>query len=173
MADRYPVIYAGQDIDADTLISMIPQIVNKPSNTSRASTTTVSDDPDLTVELLANSTYFVEFHIHYAAKDTGKFKTQWTVPTGAIGNRCVIGPGSLANDANIDNVNGRFGVHNYDTSVTYGTRDHLTNQCYAQETSTVVTTNAGTLALAWAQGTSDTNNTTVFSTSLMRVTRIG
>lgn len=186
MADRYPVIHAGQDIDADTINAMIPMIVSKPSATARASTTTLADDPDLTVQLEANSTYFVEFHIHYAALDAAKIKTQWTVPSGATGNRCVIGMGEDgyawttaeaglgATDADAArNTLGRFGVHNYGTTVIYGTRDHATNQAYAQETATVVTSSAGTLALSWAQNTSNATATTVYDTSLMRVTKIG
>lgn len=173
MADRYPEIFAGQDIDADTLVNMQPMIVSKPSATSRASTTTLAADPDLTVQLEANAIYFVEFHIHYAALDATKFKTDWTVPSGSSGNRCVLGMGSTANQASADNVSGRFGVHNYATATVYGTRDHVTNQCYAQETATVVTTNAGTLALRWAQSVSGVSNTTLYDTSLMRVTRLG
>lgn len=181
MANRYPVIYAGQDIDADTLIAMIPMIVNKPSSTGRTSNTTLADDPDLTVQLEANSAYFVEFHIHYAALDAAKIKTDWTVPSGATGNRCVMGPGedayTLAPDGTdggaANNIPMRCGVHNYATDVIYGTRNHATNQIYALETATVVTTNAGTLALRWAQNASNGTATTVFDTSLMRVTKIG
>lgn len=184
MADRYPEIFAGQDIDADTLVNMQPMIVSKPSSTSRLNTTTITDDPDLTVQLEANAIYFVEFHIHYAALDTAKIRTTWTVPSGSSGNRCVLGMGDDSYSLNLsasdtdrnaaNNGAGRFGVHNYTTTVIYGTRNHATNQVYAQETATVVTTNAGTLALGWAQGILDaSNNTTVFDTSLMRVTRIG
>lgn len=172
MADRYPDIKAGQEIDADTLLAMIPMIVNKPSATSRTNNT-IADDPDLTVELEANSVYFVEFHIHFAGLSAAGFKTDWTVPSGASGNRCVIGPGSSATDGNADNISMRSGVHNYATDVSYGTRNHATNQVYALETATVVTSSAGTLALRWAQTTTNATATTVYDTSLMRVTKIG
>lgn len=173
MPDQYPQIAAGDELTADLLMSMLPRCINKPNDTARQNTATPADDPDLTMQLEANATYFVEFHIHYAAVDAAQFRTDWTVPSGASGNRCVLGmsPSNLTN-TNADNATGRYGVHAYATDVTYGTRNHATNQAYALETATVVTTSAGTLALRWAQLTSNAGFTTVFSTSFMRVTRL-
>jgi hypothetical protein len=189
MADQYPQIAAGDELTAALLMSMLPRIVNKPNNTTRSSVTVPAIDPDLQMELEPNATYFVEFHLHYAAVNAEKFRTDWTVPTGATGNRCIIGMGddgyswtttenigggtNGATDANAsNNTLARFGVHGYGTDVTYGTRDHVTNQCYALETATVVTSSGGTLGLNWAQGTSGSTGTTLFATSLMRVTRL-
>ncbi len=172
MPDQYPQIAAGDELTADLLMSMLPRIINKSSNTTRTSTTTFSDDPDLTMQVEANATYFVEFHLHYASLDAAKFKTEWTVPSGSTGNKCVIGPGSTANQADVDNVSGRYGVHGFATDVTYGTRNSTVSQAYALETATLITTNAGTLAIRWAQATSNASDTTLYATSLMRVTRI-
>ena len=119
----------------------------------------------------ANATYFVEFFLYYSAINAEQFKTAWTVPSGVTGNRAVIGAGSSANEGNLNNVSGRFGVHGFSTSVTYGTRNS-SNQCFAYETSTLITTSSGTLAVQWAQATSGSTGTTLYNTSLMRVTRL-
>ncbi|WP_330242019.1 hypothetical protein [Streptomyces sp. NBC_00525] len=172
MADQYPQIAAGDELTAELLMSMLPRIVNKPSSTTRTSTITTTLDPDLQMELEANATYFVEFYIHYAALAAEGFKTDWTVPTGTTGNKCVIGMASTASDADADESLGRFGVHNFSTDIRYGTRDHVGNQAFAYETATVVTSASGVLGLNWTQTVAGTSGTTVFNTSLMRVTRL-
>lgn len=170
---QYPQIAAGDELTADLLMSMIPQTINKPSNTGRSSTATPTIDPDLQMTLEANATYFVEFHLHYAAADAAQFRTDWTVPTGATGNKCVIGmSASNTGNANADNATGRFGVHGFGTDVTYGTRNNGADQVYALETATVITTNSGTVGINWAQATSNAATTTLYATSFMRVTRI-
>lgn len=173
-ANTYPAIAAGDDITADLLSSMLPRMIVKPAATARISTGTVTDDPDLSMQVEANAVYIVEFHIYYASIDAAKIKTQWTVPAGVTGNRAVQGPGSTANQANMDNVSMRSGVHLYNTAVTYGTRDSAVNQAFFYEESMLTTSGAGgTLALQWAQGASTATNTTVANGSWMRVTRVG
>lgn len=171
-ANTYPQIAAGDDITADLLSKMLPRIIVKPSATSRTSTTTLADDPDLSMALEANATYFVEFFLYYNGDDTGRFKTIWTVPSGSTGNRGVIGEGSTVTTAtNADNVLGRFGVHAYGTSVVYGTRNSA-NQLQAYESGVIITTSSGNVTLQWAQNSSSTTATTLNNTSLMRVTRL-
>jgi hypothetical protein len=187
MPDQYPQWAAGDEITAEKLMQMIPRIINKPTNTSILSTTTPTIDPDLQMELEPNATYFVEFHIHYAALESVGFRTDWTVPSGTTGNKCIIGmaedgyswtnseAGMGGTDAgNANNTLGRFGVHAFATDVNYGTRNHATNQAYALETATVITGGTGgTVGLNWSQRVSDGSNAaTVFATSLMRVTRL-
>lgn len=168
---QYPAIAAGQEITSDLLNGMIPIEVWKTANTDRSSTTTLADDTDLTVTLEASATYKVEMHLHYAAIDAAKFKTAWTVPSGATGNRSAVGAGSASTDATAATT-GRFGVHAFTTSVTYGTRSSATNQCFALEEAVVFTSSAGTLALQWAQDSSSGTATRLGAGSYMRVRRI-
>jgi hypothetical protein len=176
MANQYPVIAAGQRITTNLLNAMIPVVIRKPSSTARTSTTTLADDPDLTFQLAANSVYFVEFMIKYAtpgASGTAGFKTGWTVPSGASGNRTSVGAGSAATDTGADNMATHTGVHGYATAETYGSRlTSTTNQLWLIETSTVNTSSAGTCAFQWAQQTSNASATTVFSDSIMRITQL-
>lgn len=173
-ANTWPPIAAGDDLTADLLSEMLPRIIVKPAATTITSSTSLTADPDLTMALEANATYFVEFYIRYTAINAEKFKTTWTVPSGAGGNRAVIGPGSSANDTNLDNSEGRFGAHAYGTAVGYGTRNSATNQCSVIETAVLITgSSAGSVTLNWGQSTSGSTGTTVDAASLMRVTRIG
>ncbi|WP_267244344.1 hypothetical protein [Streptomyces sp. PR69] len=174
----YPDILAGRRITAALLRSMIPMEVYKPSNTDRASTTTLADDPDLTVELEGNATYRVEFWLHFAAinldggSPAGRFKTNWRVPSGATFLRGALGPDQGQSLSGTAGGQGRWGVHASGTDVTYGSRDSSTNQCIAIEDGIVFTSSAGTLALQWAQQVSYSGATRLGSGSYMKVRRI-
>ncbi|WP_051797719.1 hypothetical protein [Streptomyces sp. NRRL S-337] len=170
---QYPVLLAGQRITAALLASMLPLEQWKTANTDRAATTTFADDPDLTVSLEANATYRVEMYLHYAALDAARFKTMWNVPVNWTGLRSAIGPdqGQILSSTSSGGT-GRWGVHNLSTACTYGTRDHATNQCVAIEEGVVTTIAAGTLALQWAQATSNATATRLGSGSYMRVKRL-
>jgi len=151
----------------------LPRYAYKPAHTDRVSTTTLADDPDLTMQLDANAVYYVEFWLHYAAMDAVRFKTAWTVPASANGGRSALGPdqGQILSSTSSGGV-GRFGVHNFTTTCIYGSRDSTGNQCLAVEEGTVITTTAGTCALQWAQATSSTTFTRLGLGSLMRATRL-
>jgi hypothetical protein len=169
----YPIISAGQRITSSLLTSMLPLETFKTASTTRTSTTVFADDPDLTLQLEANATYFVEIHVVFGALAAEDIKTNWTTPSGSVGNRTANGPGSTALEGNADNVSGKYGLHGYGTTITYnGVRDSASNQAWFIETSKIVTTNAGTCALQWAQGTSGVTGTTVGVGSYMRAKRM-
>lgn len=171
---KYPQILAGQRITGTLLTSMLPDIIRKLTATDRAATTTLTDDPDLTTLLEANATYYVEMELWYAASTLSSgIKTAWTVPAGVTGNRSALGMASTVSDGTPAGV-GRWGVHNYTTAVAYGDRQSSSNLILARETSIVTTsTTAGTLALQWAQDTSDAASCRMGVGSLMRITRLG
>ena len=171
---QFPNITAGRRITTGLLRQMIPVIVVKQTFTSRTSTTTAADDPELTFPLEANSTYLVEFAVKYntpGPSGTAGFKTIWTVPAGAGGSRTALGPGSTQTNSNADNISMRSGVHGYTTEVAYGSRNS-TSQLALWESAVVTTSNAGTCALAWAQQTSNATATTVLGGSYMRITQL-
>ncbi|MGW4493735.1 hypothetical protein [Streptomyces sp. NPDC004376] len=144
------------------------------SATLDRATNTLADDPDLTVSLDAGAVYHVEFHLHFAATDTARFRTAWTVPSGATGNRSAVGPdqGQILSSTSSGGT-GRYGVHNFTTACTYGTRNDNTLQCTALEEANVTTTTAGVCALQWAQATTNATASRLAAGSFMRVTRIG
>jgi hypothetical protein len=177
VASIWPNYVAGQRVSAADLQAGQFAIVYKAAATDRSSTTTFADDPDLSFALAANAVYFVEFYPFFAGS-LGKLKTNWTVPAGVSStNRSVMGPASNATDANADNISMRSGVHAYGTSVVYGNRTAgittpSLNQTGAIETSLVITTTAGTCALAWAQNASNANTTRMAAGSFARALRI-
>jgi hypothetical protein len=177
VASVWPNFTAGQRLSAADLAAGQSLIVYKPASTDRSTTTTFADDPDLSFSLAANAVYFVEFYLFFAGS-LGKLKTNWTVPAGvSSGNRSAMGPASNSTDANSDNISMRSGVHAYGTSVVYGNRTAgvttpSLNQTGAIETSLVITTNAGTCALAWAQNASNANATRMAAGAYARALRI-
>ncbi|MEU3528813.1 hypothetical protein AB0E62_34030 [Streptomyces sp. NPDC038707] len=136
-------------------------------------TSTLTDDPDLTMTLDANGTFKVEFHLHFEATDAARFRTAWTVPAGATGVRSAVGPdqGQILSSTSSGGV-GRWGVHAFGTACIYGSRNDNTLQCFAMEEGTVFTTAAGTCALQWAQSTTSTTASRLAAGSYMRVTRL-
>ncbi|TGZ14755.1 hypothetical protein DV517_62380 [Streptomyces sp. S816] len=169
----FPTIYAGQRITSALLTSMLPIAAFKAANTDRTATTTLADDPDLSVQIAANATYRVVFYLHYAATNVARFKTAWTVPSGTTGNRAAVGPDQgVVLSSTSSGGQGRWGVHNFVTACTYGTRDSSSNQCFAQEEATIFTTAAGTLAIQWAQVTSDASVARLAAGSSMHVQRL-
>lgn len=151
----------------------VPVTVHKAAHTDRAATTTLAADPHLTMQVQENARYLVEFTLYYAALAAAAFKTAWVVPTGTVGSRDVLGPGSTFTDTNADNMPMRAGVHALTTPVAYGTRNHATNLIQARESGIITTATAGTLALSWAQNVANAAVTRLASGSYLRVTRIG
>lgn len=173
---RYPALYSGQRLTADVLSSLLPDVYYKIGNTDRSATTTLADDPDLTATLEANAVYHIEFRLHYAALAAAAFKTAWTIPSGATGNRSAVGPDQgidLSSSTSGSGGQGRWGAHSYTaTTITYGTRNHATNQCWALEESVITTSSAGTLAMQWAQATSNATATRLAAGSSLFVRRL-
>ncbi len=162
---QYPDIGASEDFTVETLRQMIPNYVIKSNSESRASTTTATDDSDLTFSVEANATYHVKFNVFAAAVTASDIKTSWTVPTGAGGLRKVSGPGSTAADGSADNVAGKFGVHGFTTEITYsGVRNSNTLQFWIyEEALLIVSGTAGNCAIKWAQATSGGTATIVYA----------
>lgn len=150
----------------------LPRFAYKASPTDRASTITLTDDPDLTMQLPPNSVNVVEFNLFVGGVTSGLMVTQWTTPADATGLKGVQGPGSAATDTSADNISGRFGSHGFGTTVTYGRRGQNTNLLYAVETGVITTTTGGTCAIAWAQSLSNTTAIRMGTSSWMRVTRL-
>lgn len=172
----YPVWEVGDLVTADSLTAMQADTTYKSTATTRASTVTPTDDPDLVTPTLAiNASYFVEFFIRYGVLSGIGLRTAWNVPAGLLtSNKEVVGPGSAATDANSNNISMRSGVHGYATNITYGGRDVVANQSRIYECGVVFTGGtAGTIALQWAQVTSSATGSTVNAGSFVRVQRIG
>ncbi|AWT42549.1 MULTISPECIES: hypothetical protein [Streptomyces] len=150
----------------------VPRHVYKTANLDRTSAT-LTDDPELTMQLDANAVYHIEFHLFHAAVNAARFRTAWTVPSGATGTRSALGPDQgVILSSTSSGGQGRFGVHAFTTACIYGSRDDNTLLCYSVEASTLFTTTAGACALQWAQQTASATFTRLAQGSYMRATRI-
>ncbi|MFD8805555.1 hypothetical protein [Streptomyces sp. NPDC059597] len=166
----YPAILAGQRITSALLTSLLPQTVNKAAGEDRFATTTLTMDADLQAPLEANAVYHVTMHIHYATTTAAGFQTNWAVPAGATGLRSSVSAGAASNT--YSDTPGNWGVHNFGTAVNHGNRNSSTNQLWLLEEGVINTISAGTVALQWAQVTSNAAATRVGGGSFMLIRRI-
>lgn len=151
------------------LYGQLPIEVYKANDWLITNTTTFASDPDLQCTLAANSTYRVEFYVHYAAIDLARLKTQWLVPASATGGRSAIGPDQGQILSATSGGQGRWGSHAFNTACTYGTRDSASNQCALIEEGIVSTVGGGTLAIQAAQATANATSSKIAAGSYMRV----
>ena len=148
--------------------------LEKPSNTSVTSMSTMTADPDLSASVLANSKYVFEFLLVYESDNSADIKFQLNAPSQskvfAIGNGISSGTTlSTAADSPmtiqyVHTVNSAFGsVGGIGAGVGVGYR-----------LSGTLTTGAaaGTFALAWGQSFSTTNATILYAGSEMSLTKV-
>ena len=145
----------------------VPLAVVKPADTSRNTTITVTNDPDLQFTAASGASYWLHGTIEYKGGTSGSsdIKFQINAPTGATGfvNITYITTSIVGSTDNVQvNVN-----HSAGTNTTANV-EPLTF-------SGVITTagTSGIVAFAWAQNTSNGTNTTVIAGSAMIAQRIG
>lgn len=165
---QYPDLYAAQRLDADLAREMLPFYAIKPTTTSRSSTTTLADDPDLVVSLPRTGTWMYELWLNY---------------TGAS-----IGTGDLKVRMNYSGTStfDVFGVHGINTTstsqftaaggtqagpgVAVGTNGG--NFTIATIGGSLVVTTTGDVSFQWAQNTSSATSTNLRQGSQMRVWQV-
>lgn len=178
---KFPAAFAGQRFTASLYASGLPEMIIKAGTTTRASTATVADDPDLvTPSLLANATYLVEWSVRYATTLAAGWQFRWTVPSGTVSNGYTVQAlGKISTTGSIDNTPSgtlfamRQGVHGFSTITPLGSRDDVNGSVHVMTTG-VVTLGAtpGPVAIAWSQAVSNAALTIVGPNSWGRVTRI-
>jgi hypothetical protein len=161
-----PSLSAKVDHQAGRLDSWVSsrQSAWKFGNTDRT-TTTLSDDPDLQVQLNANTVYRVtSLWVYVCAADNVDLNIGFDVPSGSDGR--WGGPYNRAEDS-IVHFDGK----------TWGQTYHIhcgaANEGVAFVTGTLWTTSAGTLAVFWGQLGASATPTTIKLGSYLDVTRIG
>lgn len=137
-------------------------VLIKPATTSRASTTTETNDPHLLRALGAGETYLVDLFLsHSSASATPDFKFKLNYTGTVTDTNCNAVWASNA-DAAVGSapLNGAGQVAN---SGTPG---------MTRVTILIRTTTSGTLSLQWAQGVSDVNAVNLLAGSSMHLTRM-
>lgn len=165
---QYPTWLAGQTARASTLMAMEPWWAWKAAATSRASTTTISIDPDLQIALPGAGTYQLDAWINYTGGTLGSSDLKVAVEYSGAFSFGVWGVNGI-NTAGTTSVtvNGQAIGSNTLTLGTSGStfytidiRGHL------------VATGAGTLGIFWAQGTSSATSTNLRQGCWVKATQV-
>ncbi len=169
----YPTLYSGQRFTASLATSMLPITAVKTADTSRASTTTASADPELQVTVEANGDYVFHACIRYSGETAADFKMQFTTPGGGSDSG-VWGANYMVDVALTD-----------DESVKSSIRTPLNSSrsiaCISPSTSMMIMISGrirmggtgGIFSMDWAQNTSNASATVVSADSWMSLTRVG
>lgn len=170
----------GQRLTADLLnanvYDFLPVTYTKPALTSRASTVTLADDPDLAGIPLTVGSWEIDLTIFYTTtvSNVPGLRTQWGFTgTWASANRLCFGPGSgqigdsgAITDATMKAfvTDTQDAVYRSGTSSAYtGVREHVRQ---------LTVTGAGNLSLKWAQQTSNAGATIVQPSSGFTIRKI-
>jgi hypothetical protein len=146
------------------------KFVSKPGDTPRNTTTTLANDPDLTVAVDANKSYWTEVRIQFLdpTSGTANFKVAFTVPAGATfnGEFAALGVGASTYQANAVDSAAPITTAIYHVSGSFGDTSCRLSGVLATAGA------AGSLTLQWAQNTSNGSNVTVRAGSSMFLRRV-
>lgn len=154
-------------------VGAIPRVIRKTVATIRSNTTTLASDPHLTFSVEANSSYQVKTHFFIGCTgSTPDFKFNFAMPSGAIYNNFVHGPGATITDAAAaENMNVFWNGSGTTPDIVFG----LVNSWIGALAFTIFQTSstAGTVALQWAQNVSSASSVTLGGISYMEVLKVG
>lgn len=143
--------------------------VVKAGNTSRASTTTLADDPDLVFSVDANTKYRVTMMLLVAAQVANDFKMDFTLPAGASFNYAMstqtTGAAVYSDDQIFPVVAG--------TSTAIGGLAGVGSAVGMVDGLLAVAGTAGTFKLQWAQLVSGASATSLMANSWLEARRVG
>ncbi|MCX4993860.1 hypothetical protein [Streptomyces longwoodensis] len=141
----------------------------KSSSTPRASTTVMANDPHLAIAVVPG-TYKVDAFLMYDGDPTADLKLGWSAPAGTTG---AWWPGAMDNSGTTLTAVQRWGALSDITASTIAVGAIGAGTIIAcRPVGTVIVTTAGTLALAWAQGTSSATATNLRGQSTLELRRI-
>lgn len=144
---------------------------HKAADTTRNSTVTLTDDPDLTFAVAANEVYIVQATLLLDGGVTPDYKFGWSYPVGTTMNWGAVGGTPTSWEATATSTGqsplkietGTLGQGATSGSVVCGVILHVV---------VAVGANAGAVALQWAQNVSDAANTTIKAHSSLVAVRV-
>lgn len=140
----------------------------KTSDKTANASTTLSDDAQLTLPVLASTTYLIEAFLIYDSATNADAKFGFTVPASATWQAAPFGQGTGAT----------VSAGSLETAVSTASGIALGGIGAGTKISALVTGTlvvagtAGTCALSWAQNTSQASNTVLRTGSFLKLTRI-
>jgi mannose/fructose/N-acetylgalactosamine-specific phosphotransferase system component IID len=159
---QFPAVAAGQRITAALLDQIIPLQVIKPADQSLTSNTTLQNDTDLTLPVVAGATYIFICYLDFegGASGSSDLKLQWSVPSGAALRYAC--PHINAGGSNVlQNTNTAT------TNVTLQTNGAATLLGVMMTGTLVMSSTPGNITLQWAQNTSSGTATIVHAQSML------
>jgi hypothetical protein len=139
----------------------------KATQTGRNTTTTLADDPDLTLPVVANATYLAQILLRHNSQPAGDFKWTMLGPAGAsfdhVGGT-IQSLGSVFTDD--QEISGQLG----DVFSSAGIAG--VNTPIRLEGLLITAGTAGNFKLQWAQLTSNAGNSTLLANSFMSLRRV-
>jgi hypothetical protein len=145
-------------------------VVIKSADETVASSTTNQNDNELSIAVDANTTYWVECFLIYAADPSADIKVTYNGPSGTTMQWCADGLVS-SSTAVVDNVSRSLqGLAN---TPSHGGITNNTTVLVAMHKGVLTTGgSSGNLTLQWAQLASSANATRVYAGSTLVVTRV-
>jgi hypothetical protein len=140
----------------------------KTSDLGRASTVTLSNDPDLITAVVTGAVYLVYFHLITSGgsgASAGNFKWDWQTPGSSVFNY------EATYNTVTPNFVGQELVNSPSVAIIAQTNG-VSNNNPVRGSGLLTTTSAGNFALQWAQGTSNGTNSFLRARSFMTVQRI-
>lgn len=166
----YPTILAGQKITTTLLESMQTVYAIKTASTSRASTTTVTADPELQFTVVAGAEYVGEFYFRISGDAAADMDVQFTTPAGATGSWGSTGQlaGTSATDADTrTSIRRALNAEIQQSTPTTGTAQ--INEGHFRIT---MGGTGGTFSIDWAQTVSNATATVMEADSWVSLTRV-
>lgn len=170
------------DKDGNVTIAGIGQRQTKrrTSDATRASTTTLTNDTQLTFTVDANAVYILDGLLKYSGP--GDFQMGWAYPSGTLGEWQGLGNGTTVVSGTASNATQQDAVSTWGYTTRTETTDISNPRTYGGITTTTfgvqvratirVGATGGTFALQWAQGTSHATGTILYTDSHLRLEKV-
>lgn len=165
----FPTFPSGHVVSADEMQALLPLPVRKSANQSVTSSTTLVNDNELFLSVVANATYEMWMYLVYDADTVGQLKIGFTGPSGFLLDWTTGGESST--------TSGTSGVPYWGyafagSTINYGAAGGGTLMVARPSGILTTASTAGTFQLQWAQAASSATSTTVHVTSTMVLRRI-
>jgi hypothetical protein len=168
-------LQVGGDLDVSGIGQV--QFVYKAADETVTSSTTLQNDNDLTLPVVANGIYLVDLNLVAldAGNFTGDLKTCLAYPTGSTVHVMGVGPHDTGLSSGTNSTaewvarTDQSGTSSTSTSYGAGT----TAVTVMIRALVIVGSTAGSVTLQWAQNTSDASGVTLKTGSWMRMERVG
>lgn len=161
------LIYAGQRITADALDALAPLMAMKAGDTNYTNTT-LTNDPELFLALVANATYLLEAFLVYEGGTSGSADLQgkFTVPSGASLRYTNIGQNASGGNT------GSFAGTATSGTYTGNTNGAGNLRSLTIPGSVVMGSTAGNIQMQFSQNTANATATIVHAQSYLAVQRV-